>query len=66
MNEILDKPYKDIIERVEGGMIYGVNISLNDIRALVVAAYWLGRQDESAAAAENIKKRLGSMFAGKT
>ena len=46
MNECnIDKEYKRITEAVKGGYIYGIKLDVNNIKHLVVGAYYAGRFD---------------------
>lgn len=44
--ERIDNMYSDILKRLKGGRIYGVTVKENNIKHLVVAAYFAGMADK--------------------
>lgn len=46
VREPVDRNAKAVLERIVGGTIYGLDVTMEDVNALVLAAYHLGRSDE--------------------
>lgn len=42
----IEKLYKDILQKIKGGSIYGIEVEDNDLKLQVVAAYFAGMTEE--------------------
>lgn len=43
--QLIHERYLDVLKRLEGGTIYGVPVTADNVESLVVAAYFAGQAD---------------------
>lgn len=43
--QLVHERYLDVLKRLEGGTLYGVPVTADDVETLVVAAYFAGQAD---------------------
>lgn len=55
---VINSIYEQIIEKITGGTIFGIPIDINNIKMIVVAAYCLGKNEETLKNIEQEKRDL--------
>ena len=47
MAKMIDEMYDKILEKTEGGILYGERVDAENVKHMVVAAYYIGMNEKS-------------------